>query len=140
VVEGEHTLSNGHSNPHNPCQSNRNPFFPTLHKKIDANPALRGNAAIGQNMAVITSVLLFPVDALYRTPIHRILDTFFRTTLGHDNLGLFFLLIKSENLRANLHTTFAADTFIGIDTYQSVHFKTPHIKFDSGTIRKGTEK
>jgi hypothetical protein len=33
------------------------------------------------------------------------------------------LLIKSENLRANLHTAFTADTFIGIDTFKSVYFE-----------------
>jgi hypothetical protein len=62
--------------------------------------------------------------AFYRTSIHRLLDTFLRATFGQDNLGFFLFLVESENFRAELYTTFAADTFIGIDIYKPVHIAT----------------
>jgi hypothetical protein len=64
------------------------------------------------------------MDTFYWTTIHRFLNTFFRATFGQDNLGFFFFLVESENFRAELHTTFATDTFIGVDIYKPVHIET----------------
>jgi hypothetical protein len=82
----------------------------------------------------IKPVLVLPTYAFFRTSIHRFLNTFFRAAFGQDNFGFFLFLVESENFRAELHTTFAADTFIGVDIYKPVHIETSsHFSLQSFT-------
>lgn len=63
------------------------------------------------------------MDTFYGTRIHCVLDTFLRAAFGHDHFGFFLFRVEVENFRAELYTAFAADTFIGINIYQSLHIE-----------------
>jgi len=80
------------------------------------NPAMPGNAAIGQKMGVMKPVsILLVVDALSWTGLHRLFNAILRPTLGQDDLGFFFFLVKGKNFRTKLDTAFAANAFIGVN-------------------------
>ncbi len=67
-------------------------------------------------------------DASGRTGADSLVDALFVTALGLDHMGLFSVLVKGENLRAELNAGLTAYTFIGIDHYLFCHVFPPQFR------------
>ena len=71
--------------------------------------------------ALLNSVLFFVVYTLHRTSLYRLFDTILGPTLGQDDFGLFFFLVKGKYFRAKLNTAFTANAFVSINDNNFSH-------------------
>jgi hypothetical protein len=69
------------------------------------------------------------MDAFHRTGFDGFIDALLGAPLGHDNVRLFSVLIKTEDLRTKFNTAFTPDTFfrVNVDFFTHLDFP-PEIK------------
>jgi len=79
-------------------------------------------AAIGCVQAIDqSSSIFFPADTFHRTSADGFFDAVFGTARGKNDLGFFFIFVKSKHFGAQLDARLAAHAFIRINHNSSSH-------------------
>jgi hypothetical protein len=72
----------------------------------------------------------FPMDALHRTCLYRLLDLIHRTALGKNYLRDTGTIIHAKNVGANFFACPTRDAIIFVNDYDFAHFGFPLVVYE----------